>query len=264
MTASLVPARQGRSWKAAAIALVAALGLAACQTTGGGSSGGTGYSHLSPEQRQLRQQADRFNQTVTEGAVIGAIGGALLGALINRDNPGRGMLIGGVAGAGVGAGAGYAVASQQQQYASQEQRLNSLIQASEQEIQANRQAIAATEQVVRSQRANIAQLRQAHANGQIDANRYRSELARVQEDREAIARLVEGNSRSIAQMNQDIQSLRNNRQNTRELEQRKAQLERDRDALQRQLALLSNDLTAAQSQSGTPTSARPGAGPQVK
>lgn len=252
--------RQARPWKAALVGLAAALTLAGCQTTGGGGN----YAHLTPEQRELRQQSDRFNQTVTEGAVIGALGGAVLGALIDRNNPGRGMLIGAAAGGTLGAGAGYAVASQQQQYASQEQRLNSLIQASEQEIAANRQAIAATERVVAQQRANIAQLRQAYANRQITADRYRAELAQVNDDRQAISRLIDGNSQAIAQMDQDIMSLRANRQPTGALEQRKAQLEQDRAALQRQLALLSNDLAAAQSVSSPAGAAQPTGGTVVK
>lgn len=55
------------------------------------------------------------NRTAT-GAGVGAVGGAIAGALIDRDNPWRGGAIGAVAGAAVGGGIGYVLQKQKESF----------------------------------------------------------------------------------------------------------------------------------------------------
>lgn len=160
--------------------LVAALGLGGCATGGGG---GYGYDEpLSPAQAALRQQTDRFNDTVATGAVAGALLGALVGALSDSKNRGRGALIGAAAGGALGGASGYYIASQNEQYASREQALDARIQAASNEANSYRQIAASSARVAADNRRKIALLEQQYRAGQISAKDYRNRTASMQED----------------------------------------------------------------------------------
>lgn len=162
--------------------LVTALGLGGCATGGGG---GYGYDYdqpLTPAQAALRQQTDRFNDTVATGAVAGALLGALVGALADSDNRGRGALIGAAAGGALGGASGYYIASQNEQYASREQALDARIQAASNEANSYRQIAASSARVAADNRQKIALLEQQYRAGQISAKDYRNRTASMQED----------------------------------------------------------------------------------
>ncbi|WP_147385680.1 hypothetical protein [Oleomonas cavernae] len=72
------------------VLLVGALGLGGC-VSNSYSLGGSDYDEpLTPAQAALRDQTDRFNETVGTGVAAGAILGALLGAAVDSDDRGRG------------------------------------------------------------------------------------------------------------------------------------------------------------------------------
>ncbi len=90
-------------------------------------------------------------QTVTEGAVVGAVLGGLLGASVSDNNKGRGALIGAAAGGLIGAGIGSTVADRKAQYAREEDFLVA-------EIQRNYDFIAEADAQNRELYREIAQL----------------------------------------------------------------------------------------------------------
>lgn len=94
--------------------IVAGSLLPGCATTGGATSD---------------QQ-----QTVAEGAVVGAVLGGLLGAAVS-DNKGRGALVGAAAGGLLGAGIGSSIADRKAQYANEEDFLIAEIQRNQEFIE---------------------------------------------------------------------------------------------------------------------------------
>lgn len=90
---------------------------------------------LSPAEQKLKEQAADYNRTVFEGILVGAVGGAALGAGVGAVAAGdnrtagalTGALIGAVGGAVLGATGGLYYANLKQQYADQEQRLDAII-----------------------------------------------------------------------------------------------------------------------------------------
>lgn len=172
------------------------------------SFGGSGYdSSLSPDQRYLRQQTDRFSRTVAEGAAIGALAGAIGGYLYGRDA--KSAALGGVAGAAVGAGAGYYVASQNRQYASLEQGLNARIAAAQQENAYYRDTAAVIERVVAANEQKIAELNARYRSGLIDRAGLQRELASAVEDRKRIGKTLEAIQASRTRVTNDLQAYRN-------------------------------------------------------
>lgn len=71
---------------------------------------------------------DDRQQTVVEGAAVGALVGGLLGAAVSDDHRGRGALIGAAAGGLLGAGIGTSIADRKAQYAREEDFLVAEIQ----------------------------------------------------------------------------------------------------------------------------------------
>ncbi len=222
--------------KVIVLALVAAIGLSACQTT---SRGAAGDASLTPAQRQLRSETARFNQTVGEGALIGAVAGGLLGALAGGDNPLAGAAIGAAAGAAVGAGAGYFVASQNESYATEEARLEAEIAAAQNEVASYQRIVSAAQAVVDGHKQRIAQLNAQYRQGQVSASQYRAQAATMETDLVEIRAAISNNT-------QTVQALE-----TRIAEQRRAggagavQLAQARDQLiaeRRELERLANEL----------------------
>ena len=73
-------------------------------------------------------------RTVTEGAVVGAVLGGLLGAAVSDNDKGKGALIGAAAGGLIGAGIGSSVADRKAQYAREEDFLIAEIERNEEFI----------------------------------------------------------------------------------------------------------------------------------
>jgi hypothetical protein len=186
--------------KVFALALVATLGLTACQTSGGRADD----PNLTPAQRQLRQETARFNQTVGEGAVIGAVAGGLIGALAYSDNPLAGAAIGAAAGGALGAGAGYFVATQNESYATEEDRLEAEIAAARQEVASYQRIVSSAQAVVDQHKARIAQLNGQLRQGQITASQYRTQTASMEADLQEIRTAIDGNRETAQALQQRI------------------------------------------------------------
>lgn len=191
MTNSGIPGRK-RTTRAMASALSFALLLSACQA---GGIAGANAAALSPQQQQLRQQSERWNRTVLTGAGVGALGGAGLGALADRRNPGRGALIGATAGLIAGALAGAGVAGRNLEFENRELSAGQRIEAAQQISQNLNNAAATSERVANENRQKLAQLDRRFRSGQITAAHYRSETSAMQQDAE-VMRKTAGDARN--------------------------------------------------------------------
>ena len=171
--------------KATAMILALAMGLSACAhgpgTNGGSTTGDTasGSAGLTPAEQKMREQADTFNQTMGEGAVVGCVAGAILGVLLAGNKKGQGAMIGCGAGAAMGAGAGYMVASAQESYATEEARLDAMIG----DLRADNEKLAglidSSRSVIAADKAEIDRLDQKIATGQITAKQAKADIAKV-------------------------------------------------------------------------------------
>ena len=172
-----------------------------------GCAGGAGAydANLSPAQNQLRQSNARFNQTVGEGAVAGALLGGAAGLAFGGRNRAQATLIGATAGGALGAGAGYAVARNNLNRASTEAQFNDAIQQAGAEAQVYREAAASSAQIADDANADAAKLRtQYHAN-QISQAQYRAGLAKFQIDNDALLNHIQKARQASATIRQESQ-----------------------------------------------------------
>jgi len=176
--------------RALALVLSAALALSGCVTTSGGSE------NLTPAQRQLRQQTERFNETVATGALVGALLGCALGAAIDKNDRGRGCAAGGVVGGVTGAGSGYYVATRNQTYATREQAAQARITAAQREAEDLSRTAAIADQVTRENLAQIERLDRSFKARQLSAAQYRAQTESMRTDLQAIRSAAEGAGKS--------------------------------------------------------------------
>lgn len=179
----LISLARARPLAAAAAALLL---LSACATTNPGGE------PLSPAQQQLRAQADRYNETVATGVVVGALALGLLGALLaGPRNRGQGAAIGAVAGAAMGGVAGTYIAARNERYATREQAAQARIAAANREAAELERTALAAEQVARENRERLAQLQARYKAGQITAAQLRAQARTAQQDLELMQGAIE-------------------------------------------------------------------------
>ena len=230
--------------RGAALVLALSMAVSAC-TTSGGRGDGVGDASLTPEQRQLRAEADRFNQTIGEGALFGALGGAALGALLGGDDPLAGAAVGAAAGAAVGAGAGYLVAAQNESYATEEARLDAQIQAARRDAARYRTIAVTTRSVVDGHKETIARLNSQYRAGQITAADYRTEVASVSGDLQSIETLIDENRTLVGAYETEIASLQGARQDATQLIAARDEMVEQRQSLEDQYDQLLEAVDAA-------------------
>lgn len=181
--------------------------LGACATT-------ASEANLTPAQRALRQQNERYNETVTTGTATGAVAGAVLGAILggllagnNRGNRAGGIAIGAAAGAALGGGAGYAagnyIAARNQRYATREAAAQARLEAAQQESAKLAQTAALSEQVARENEAKLADARRRYAAGQITRAQLDGEVRQAQGDLGLIRQGMDHSGQVEGAMRQD-------------------------------------------------------------
>lgn len=184
--------------RAVSATLAASLMLAGCATQQAAYN-----PNLSPAENQLRQANSRFNQTVGEGAVTGAVIGGLAGlALGGRNRAGAAALGAGLGGA-VGAGAGYMVARNNLSRSSSEAQMNDAIKQAAADAQAYQSSAAAARQIADSAEADVARLRGQYRSRQITQEQYRSSLAHYQGSLDILNQQVTSAQKTATQMRQD-------------------------------------------------------------
>lgn len=208
----------------AALLLAASLALSGCATKTG-------------DRATLHDQSDRMTESMAMGAGAGAALGAIIGMIVSDDKA-AGAGIGAAAGAALGAGAGYVVNARQQEYASREERLDAMIDATRAEVAESRKTVTAANRVVAEHRRTVNALKAEYRRGTLPAAEYRQRLAVVREDQQALAKIVAGTDRQVAELDKEIAALRREGANTAELAELRRQLIDDRNTLRRQLAAL--------------------------
>lgn len=162
----------------AALAIAAMLALSACASTRGADG-----QPLTPAQRELREQNDRFNETIATGAVVGALVLGILGAVVaGRDNRAAGAAVGAATGAAVGAAAGHYLAKRNQRYASREQAAMARTEAAQREASDLAATARASEQVAAENRAKLARLEAQVRAGQATAAQLQAQRRTAQQD----------------------------------------------------------------------------------
>ncbi|KAA0675640.1 YMGG-like glycine zipper-containing protein [Roseomonas genomospecies 6] len=164
-------------------ALVLAISLAACTTTGHQAS-----QNLSPQQQALRDYSADYT---AQGAIAGAAVGCLAGLLIS-DNKAAGCATGAAVGGLAGGSTGYYVAQRQGQagaasaeYAVQKNKLE------EDVAQANR-AVQTSADVSRDAQAEIKQLQRQVASGQASKSQLASRVQEAERDRASMVKISTG------------------------------------------------------------------------
>lgn len=184
--------------RSATLALALALGLAGCAST---------YDDgrpLTPAQRELREQNERFNETIATGAVVGAVTLGLLGALLaGRRDRGTGAVIGATAGAMVGAAAGHYLATRNERYASREQAAMARTDAARREAAELARTARASEQVAVENRARLRQLEAQVRSGQATAAQLAAQQRAAQQDLALMDSAIDHSRKVESAMRQD-------------------------------------------------------------
>lgn len=213
-------------------ALVLSLSLGGCVTASESAE------NLTPAQRELRQQTQRFNETVATGAVAGAALGCLVGVLASSRNRGAGCAVGAGVGALAGGGTGYYIASRNEQYASREQAANARAAAARKEADDLARTADVAERVTRENKAQLASLDQRYRAGQLTAAQYRAQTEAMREDAKTIRKASEEAGKAQSAMNSDGGA-------AREQAPRVAQAQRRLDSSARELEEALNRVPAA-------------------
>ena len=158
---------------------------------------------LSPAQNQLRQSNQRFNQTVGEGAVAGAVLGGIAGLALGGHNRVQAGAIGAAAGGALGAGAGYMVAHNNLSRSSTEAQFNDAIQQASADASAYQKSAAASQQVADQAEADAARLRGQVQARQITQAQYRSGMAKYQADAQIMNTQATDARKQAAALRQD-------------------------------------------------------------
>lgn len=200
--------------------LVGALGLYGCTPLD------TNDPTLTPQQRQLRVEAQRFYQTTAVGIVAGCAAGAILLALLSSGkNRGANAAIGCAGGAALGGAAGYYVATQNKQYANTEAALNAKIDAAQKEAD-NFKAIAETSNTVKEQNLErIAELKERLHAGQLTAEQYKDQTKSILQDIEILKKASRENGKVVGEMRADANALRSRGEDAQGLEDTSSQME---------------------------------------
>lgn len=185
-----------------AVTLVCSVGLAACQTTSGGSN-------LTTAERQLRQtETKRLAQGVLSGAAVGAVVTGLITAAAggSAEDIVRNAAIGGAVG-GVGGGL-YAnnVNNRTRGYAQQQQNYKGLIAQADANISSYGRMASAASQVSADEARKIARLNTQLQQGAITKAQYRSELSSARANIRLIERQIDNAQADVASLNTAIQN----------------------------------------------------------
>lgn len=176
-------------WTPVTVAMVGALALAGC--------------------------ADQKANMTAQGAGVGAVGGALIGGLIGGQ---RGALLGAAIGGVAGAGTGYALGSQQEQFASAEQELQVRTERARAVATTQRNEAEAARTAAARYESSLAPLRQQVAAGRQLNNQQRATLSQAQAERDQIKAKLEAGQKASDEIREQVNGLKAKGQNTAALE----------------------------------------------
>jgi hypothetical protein len=159
--------------------------------------------------------ADQKANMTAQGAGVGAVGGALIGGLLGGR---QGALLGAAIGGVAGAGTGYALGSQQEQFASAEQELQVRTERARAVATTQRTEAETARTAASRYEASLAPLRQQVAAGRQLNNTQRATLAQAQAERDQIKAKLEAGQKASSEIREQVTGLKGKGQNTASLE----------------------------------------------
>ena len=192
MGSAMILGRMGKARLGALLGV--ALLVQGCATTGGPMAN---TANLTPAQRQLRDQDQRWWQTTATGAVSGAALGAVAGAALGgRNNRGEAALIGALIGGIAGTMAGATMANRTLEFENREVSANQRIASAQQAAASFEQAAMTAKQVTDENSRRLEALDRQYRARQITAEQYRRAAAPIQQDKELMERAA-GDARAM-------------------------------------------------------------------
>ena len=144
----------------------------------------------SPDELALREQAKRFDLTVWQGALIGAVIGGAIGAA--SGGSASSAAGGATAGAAIGLIAGAYVAHLQDRYASKEDQLDAMTRDVANSNQKTAELIAKIRSVIAEDRRRLAAIQARVAHGQATAAELEQERGRIWSNRRVVEKATLG------------------------------------------------------------------------
>jgi hypothetical protein len=184
--------------KTVALVLAGSMLVSACASTSGGGEGGESAqasttapdgSALTPDEQQLREDAQTFNVTVAEGALVGAglgiLTGVLIGATTGRvDNMVRYGIVGGVTGGIMGGVDGYMTAKAQEAGNNRVRMVQSMTRDVQQDNAKLQALIDSSNRILADSQQRLADIKQQAGQKTASLDQVRSEQARVAQNRD--------------------------------------------------------------------------------
>ncbi len=183
MLASL-PSRPGIVCLTLSFAIVQAGCVTMPTAGGGGSSGQTQATSLTPAEQRMRQESAQLDvKSSLQGCLAGAAAGALLG-MLSGGNRSNNMLVGAAIGCGVGLGANAYVQSKRKTYQNEEQRMAAMIADVREDNRRLAGLISSSQEVIAADRRKIAEVDAAYRKKAISIDDARRQLASVKANRD--------------------------------------------------------------------------------
>ena len=189
-----------------------------------------GNQAVSPQQAALREQSDTYADYANarlQAAATGAVAGALFGALLDQDNPGRGALIGGAVGGTAGyVGATYLTRDHAEFTASQE-ALEEDIAVAEELTASSQRNVQVAQAALNYQRGEIERLKAEYAAGLVDRAAFEQKLRSISEDRASVRSMIDVTEERVSNMETSIAAYQRSGYGTERLEAAKEAQKRD-------------------------------------
>lgn len=192
---------------ASGLSLAAAASLLGCARS---TPSGELAPDISDNQRVLRSEASKFNETVAVPAVIGGVGGGVLGRILCDKKRAGCIAKGAAVGALLGGGAGYLVALQNEKFANRESELKARSDAARAEAERFDEVINATNNVIIEHKREINSLNKRYRAGEVSRDDYQKRVAAVNDDIEAVKATISSNQKDIDAINEDLKRLGRN------------------------------------------------------
>lgn len=150
-----------------------------------------GYQgEFSASEQALRERSRKFDRTVWQAVILGAVGGTAIGLIAGGDA--EDAIGGAIVGASLGALAGMYVANKQKQYAGREAQIQSMtadVRDSNRELAA---LIAEAESVIAADKKRLANVQARYARGKATESELKQERARIWSNRDVAEKAAQG------------------------------------------------------------------------
>ncbi|MFD2265041.1 hypothetical protein ACFSM5_19205 [Lacibacterium aquatile] len=230
--------------KTTALVVVAAMGLAACQTTDQSSR------PLTPAEQQLRAEADTFNETVAGGVVTGVVVGALLGALVGAASGGKnrgqaiatGAAVGAAAGGVLGGVDGYMTAKAQENANNKVRMLNSMTEDAKKDTDRLRRMVASSNTILADSKDRLEDIKADVAAKRLTVAQANAERSRIEANQALMQKTLETGVEKRNSYKEAAQRMKAQGGNTAEMDAQIAAMEKQVQELEANVSSLNSAL----------------------